>query len=82
MITSTSFESLKKYFEIHNRGKDVTAHLSKVHSVDWNADGRYLASGSFDKTVSLFSFSNDKLTKEHIFKGLLSNLFYLFNYFY
>lgn len=63
-------ENLKKYFETYNRSKDIPAHSSKVHSVDWNSDGRRLASGSFDKTVSLFSFSNEKLVKEHIFKGL------------
>lgn len=70
-MVSNNYDSFKKYFEIYNRSKDVTAHLSKVHSVDWNSDGRRLASGSFDKTVSLFSFSNDKLVKEHVFKGFL-----------
>jgi len=69
-MVSSSLESVKKYFEVYNRSKDIPAHSSKVHSVDWNADGRRLASGSFDKTVSLFSFSNEKLTKEHIFKGV------------
>ncbi len=68
MVVSST-ESLKKYFETYNRSKDIPAHNSKVHSVDWNSDGRRLASGSFDKTVSLFSFSNEKLVKEHIFKG-------------
>lgn len=68
----TNFDSLKKYFDIHNRTKDVQAHVSKVHSVDWNADGRHLASGSFDRTVTLFSFSNDKLTKDHTLKGLFN----------
>lgn len=67
----TNFDIIKKYFETNNRYKDVTAHLAKVHSVDWNADGRRLASGSFDKTVSLYSFHNDKLSKEYTFKGLL-----------
>ena len=67
--SSTDFEIVKKYFEVYNRSKDIPAHSSKVQSVDWNSDGRRLASGSFDKTVSLFSFSNEKLNKEHIFKG-------------
>lgn len=69
----TDFESIKKHFEVYNRSKDVSAHMSKVHSVDWNSDGRRLASGSFDKTVSLFSFSNDKLIKDYVFKGNLRN---------
>ena len=65
-------ESTKKHFENNNRIRDLSAHTSKVHSVDWNCDGRRLASGSFDKTVSLFALqtqSSDRLTKEHTFKG-------------
>lgn len=68
-MIQNEFDALRKYFDQHNRSKDITAHISKVHTVNWNNDGRYLASGSFDKTVSLFSFSNEKLTKEHVFKG-------------
>ncbi len=65
-------ETTKKHFETNNRSRDLSAHTSKVHSVDWNCDGRKLASGSFDKTVSLFTLqsqSNDRLSKEHTFKG-------------
>ena len=87
-MVSSDFDSVKQYFEVNNRFKDFPAHLSKVHSVDWNSDGRRLASGSFDKTVSLFSFSGEKLVKEHIFKGfyhfflgcqVMANLLFFFH---
>ncbi|KAI7693214.1 THO complex subunit 3 [Sarcoptes scabiei] len=73
-MIQNEFDALRKYFDQHNRSKDITAHISKVHTVNWNNDGRYLASGSFDKTVSLFSFSNEKLTKEHVFKDSVDQL--------
>lgn len=33
----------------------------QVHSVGWNCDGRRLASGSFDKSVAIFSLDRDRL---------------------
>jgi len=39
----------------------VGGHSSKIHSVDWNSDGRRLASGSFDKCVCVFSLDRDKV---------------------
>ncbi|CAG2181619.1 unnamed protein product, partial [Oppiella nova] len=68
-MVSTYAETTRKHFEANNRVRDLSAHTSKVHSVDWNSDGRRLASGSFDKTVSLFGLQTDRLTKEHTFKG-------------
>lgn len=70
-MVSSSFQSLKKHFETNCRTREAIAHTSKVHSVDWNSDGRRLASGSFDKSVSLFTFSNDKVVKDCNLKGLL-----------
>ena len=43
--------------------------LLKVHSVDWSSDGKRLASGSYDKTVCIFTLGTERLTKEHVFKG-------------
>lgn len=40
-----------------------------MHSVGWNSDGRRLASGSFDKTVAIFSLDKDRLSKESTFRG-------------
>lgn len=62
-------ENIKQHFSTNSRCRDFQAHQSKVHSVDWNCDGRKLASGSFDKTVALFSLDRDRLTKEYVFKG-------------
>lgn len=42
---------------------------SKVHSVCWNADGRYLASGSFDKTAAVYCLERDRFVKGHIYRG-------------
>lgn len=63
------FDRLESHFKKHNKFKEYSTHSSKVHSVDWNCDGRRLASGSLDKTVCLFSLSNDKLNKEHTYRG-------------
>lgn len=62
-------ESMRSYFQTYSRVREYPAHTSKVHSVDWNCDGKKLASGSFDKTVSLFALDRDRLSKEHTFKG-------------
>lgn len=67
--TTEADEGLKKHFQTHSRIRDVQGHSHKVHSVDWNSDGRRLASGSFDKTVSLYSLDRDRLTKERSFRG-------------
>ncbi|XP_076345858.1 THO complex 3 homolog tex [Tachypleus tridentatus] len=59
--------SMRNYFQSNCKVKDFQAHSSKVHSVDWNCDGKRLASGSFDKTVSIFVLDRDRLSKEHKF---------------
>jgi len=58
---STELEELKAHFKTHERVREIPAHSAKVHSVDWNFDGRRLASGSFDKTVCIFSIEHDRL---------------------
>ena len=43
------------------------APLRKVHSVAWNCDGTRLASGSYDKTVTLWALDAEKLVSiEHL----------------
>lgn len=54
-------EELETYFKSHNKFKDYLAHSSKVHSVGWSCDGRRLASGSFDKSVCIFTLDKDRL---------------------
>lgn len=47
----------------------ILSRRLKVHSVDWSADGRRLASGSFDKTVSIYTLDRERLSKAYTFKG-------------
>lgn len=54
-------KELQSYFKTHNKYKEYLAHSSKVHSVGWSCDGRRLASGSFDKTVCIYTLDKDKL---------------------
>jgi THO complex subunit 3 len=64
-----SEESFRRHFETHSRVRDIQGHQAKVHSVDWNCDGKRLASGSYDRTVSVYSLERDRLSKDLSFKG-------------
>ena len=66
----TELEELKNHFKTHTRMREVSAHSAKVHTVDWNCDGRKLASGSFDKTVCIFTIESDRLVC--IISGLIN----------
>jgi THO complex subunit 3 len=61
MEMMSDLEELRAHFKNHNRVREVQAHSAKVHTVDWNRDGRRLASGSFDKTVCIFIVDNERL---------------------
>ena len=54
-------DELISYFKSHNKIKEQKPHSAKVHSVGWSCDGKYLASGSFDKSVCIFSLGPDRL---------------------
>ena len=54
-------EDLQKYFESHKDKRDFPGHTSKVHSVAWSCEGKWLASGSLDKTVGVFHLERNKL---------------------
>lgn len=60
---------LQEHFKKNQKIREYSSHVSKVHSVDWSCDGKRLASGSLDKTVCLFTLSNDRLSKEHTLRG-------------
>lgn len=60
-MTAGELDELRAHFKTHNRFKSFPAHSAKVHTVDWNRDGRRLASGSFDKTVCIFAIDNERL---------------------
>ena len=61
---------LRGKFKNNCRIKEYSTHSSKIHSVDWNCDGRRLASGGFDKSVCIVGLSNDRLSKEVIMKKM------------
>ena len=60
-MVQSSIDEFINYFKTHNKVKEQQSHTAKVHSVGWNCDGRYLASGSFDKCVCIFSLNPDRL---------------------
>lgn len=60
---------LRTRFKGNCRIKEYSTHSSKIHSVDWNCDGRRLASGGFDKSVCIVGLSNDRLSKEITYRG-------------
>jgi len=60
---SSYLDQMKRYFQTHGRTKEYQAHNSKIHSVAWNCDGRRLASGSYDKTVVIFTLDKDRLVR-------------------
>jgi len=62
-------ESFKTRFKRNQKTREMVSHTSKVHSVDWNSDGKKLASGSYDKTVCIYTLGPERLTKEHVHKG-------------
>ncbi|KAF2359043.1 WD40 repeat [Trinorchestia longiramus] len=70
-MTSASIDQLRSYFEVHCKQKEYVGHFSKVHTLGWNADGRRLASGSYDKCVTIFLFDSqrDTLRKDYTYKG-------------
>ncbi|XP_034485866.1 THO complex subunit 3 [Drosophila innubila] len=67
--TEQTFEDLKSYFRTHSKIREQRPHMSKVHSVCWNANGCHLASGSFDKTVAVYALERDRFVKNNVFRG-------------
>jgi len=64
-----SAQDFRSRFEKNRKTREMISHTSKVHTVGWSADGKRLASGSYDKTVCIFTLGTERLTKEHVFKG-------------
>ena len=62
-------EQMQKHFQTNGRTRDIQIHTAKVHSVAWSADGRRLASGSFDKTVAIYIVERERLVSWASFLG-------------
>lgn len=58
---SERIEKLQNHFKSNNKFKEYVGHSAKVHSVGWSCDGRRLASGSFDKSVSIYTLDRERL---------------------
>lgn len=61
-------EGFQNYFKSHSKSKEYIAHSSKVHSVGWSCDGKRLASGSFDKSVCVYTLDRDRLVSSYLSK--------------
>ena len=60
-MASRYYQEMQESFKNNNKSREFPAHTAKVHSVAWSCDGRRLASGSFDKTASVFVLEKDRL---------------------
>ena len=60
-MASKYYQEMQDSFRNNNKSREIPAHTAKVHSVAWSCDGRRLASGSFDKTASVFVLDKDRL---------------------
>lgn len=65
-------QNMRRHFETHNRVQHYPCHTNMVHSVDWNCDGRKLASG----VLTLFFPSTNTKIIEIIFKFEVTNSFF------
>uniref|UniRef100_G3PVE8 Anaphase-promoting complex subunit 4-like WD40 domain-containing protein n=1 Tax=Gasterosteus aculeatus aculeatus TaxID=481459 RepID=G3PVE8_GASAC len=68
-MASRYYQEMQESFRSNNKSREFPAHTAKVHSVAWSCDGRRLASGSFDKTASVFVLEKDRLVKENNYRG-------------
>lgn len=62
-------EEQQDHFKTHNKIRELRYHSSKVHSIRWNSDGKRIASGSNDKSVVIYSLSNERISKDKTFYG-------------
>uniref|UniRef100_A0A4X2LFV4 Uncharacterized protein n=1 Tax=Vombatus ursinus TaxID=29139 RepID=A0A4X2LFV4_VOMUR len=60
---------MQKQFQGHGRTEEYQAHTARVFSVAWSCDGARLASGSCDKTASVFLLKDSCLVREHNYQG-------------
>lgn len=63
MALSPYVLAMQELFRANTRSREFPAHGAKVHSVAWSCCGRRLASGSFDKTASVFVLEKDRLVR-------------------
>lgn len=65
-MASQYYQEMQESFRNNSKSREFPAHSAKVHSVAWSCDGRRLASGSFDKTASVFVLEKDRLVRNRL----------------
>lgn len=55
---TSSLETFQNLFGVIAKSKSYRTDSGKIRTIDWNVDGTRLASGSFDKSVVIFSYDN------------------------
>ena len=66
-VKSTSLTNRRSRYGTRGTTRVIT-WLFKVHSVGWSCDGSRLASGSYDKAITIWSLESDRLGREGNYK--------------
>ncbi|KAF0988925.1 hypothetical protein HZS_3869 [Henneguya salminicola] len=59
----------QRYFSKNCVVEEFNTHSAKIHTIGWNCNGKKLASGSCDKTITIFGFDRERFKKENTLKG-------------
>ncbi|KAJ2697151.1 hypothetical protein FB645_006003 [Coemansia sp. IMI 203386] len=68
IIASVSFDGTARVWDVHANTclRVLSAHTEAVHCLAFSSDGRYLATGSFDKRVRVWNIKDGSLFKTFI----------------
>ena len=67
LVCSASFDSTIRLWEVEKGAclHTLKKHADPVYSVSFSPDGKYLASGSFDKWIYVWSMADGSLVKQY-----------------
>ena len=54
-------EKMQKYFKSNGRVREFKENTGKIHTLGWNCDGKQIAFGSWDKSLTISTFERDRL---------------------
>ncbi|KAJ1817882.1 hypothetical protein LPJ75_001599 [Coemansia sp. RSA 2598] len=68
IVASVSFDGTARVWDVHSNTclRVLSAHTEAVHCLSFSFDGRYLATGSFDKRVRIWNIKDGSLFKTYI----------------